>query len=164
MKREPSIKAITRYFGYQCGKICWDVFFFFWSNSIIMCLKICFWRRKIDEKRDVKKIKVITINRNSIWPRPVCQTKNWQTQLKGRFPSGSKAMWNYPCLLNLSLHFTLIILSDPRDLLANCFCSFYFNMFDVIGKSWCVSFHMYTLRKREVFRASLRFQWIMKIS
>lgn len=65
------------------------------------------------------------------WPRPVCQTKNWQTQLKGRFPSGLKAMWNYPCLLNLSLHFTLIIPSDPRDLLANCFSLFLFIMSDV---------------------------------
>lgn len=65
------------------------------------------------------------------WPRPVCQTKNWQTQLKGRFPSGLKTMWNYPCLLNLSLHFTLIIPSDPRDLLANCFSPFLFIMSDV---------------------------------
>lgn len=106
-------------------------------------------RKKIrnHRKRCWKNIKIIIINRNSIWPRPVCQTKNWQTQLKGRFPPGSKAMWNYPCLLNLSLHFTLIIPSDPRDLLANCFSSFYFIMFDVRKKLLCHIKHVHTLIK-----------------
>lgn len=116
--------------------------------SVLKCVRYFFFtslrqfvwkydlKRKIrnQRKRCWKNIRIIIRNRNRIWPRPVCQTKNWQTQLKGRFPSGSKAMWNYPCLLNLSLHFTLIIPSDPRDLLANCFSSIYFIMFDVSDK------------------------------
>lgn len=146
----------------------WD-FSFFLSQQYHHEYESVFWRRKIrnQKKRCPKKKKkknwVSIINRNTIWPRPVCQTKNWQTQLKGRFPSGSKAMWNYPCLLNLSLHFTLIIPSDPWDLLANCFSSFYFIMFDITGKSCRVALNVYALRNpfkvlvnNEVFLSSKR--------
>lgn len=70
---------------------------------------------------------------SALWP--VCQTKSLQTPLKGRFPSGWRAMWNYPCLLNLSLHFTLIITSDPQEHLANCFSLFSFIMFNVTSRS-----------------------------
>lgn len=91
-------------------------------------------REARDDKSPGKLVQQETV---AVWAqlRPVCQTKSRQTQLKGRFPSGWRATWNYPCLLNLSLHFTLIITSDPQEHLANCFSLFSFIMFNVTSRS-----------------------------